>query len=515
MNFDQFVDSLAVDAALDQFGVPWLLLNHNGRLRPFNLMSPRDLMSFLRTRYVAEAQRLPTKAELNHCIERFGWQAETNTTRLSRSVRVAGCRNGIEIDLGDDAGRAIKITASTVTVDQPSRIFVRSKGIQALPEPELEPLTIEQAETLQVELCRCLNLAPDDGKLLIGFLVGAFVPWGPAPILYIRGPEASGKTTLSDAIRMFIDPNEAAHSPLHGGFEKLLMDATWSHLQVYDNLSLTVFSRRYSDYLAQISTGTGIRCKSVGSSGGEQVIVVKKPIVLNGIDEFVIQADLQSRVAKLDMPPLTGRRVSSERIRSRLEALAPQVMTLIAHSLRRVLEVGGSFEVDTSARQVSWVEVMAACEESLGWSPGTFQGVLERNLERAQIDRHSDNPFVLALVEFIGARESWEGTATQLAEVLAGAVTPQAAKWKELPRGPRAISVALNREEASLRFHGIRLERTRDAEMRRIVLINERFFPGDRVASDAMTMPSAEENYRSFQTHSYAGDCAGGSHVGA
>ena len=77
--------------------------------------------------------------------------------------------------------------------------------MRALPEPEAG----ESVDRLR----GYVNVpADDDFILLVAWLVGAFRPKGPYPILRVNGEWGSAKSTLCRILRELIDPNEATRT---------------------------------------------------------------------------------------------------------------------------------------------------------------------------------------------------------------------------------------------------------------------------------------------------------------
>ena len=123
-------------------------------------------------------------------------------------LRVAGAiRTAVYLDLGDPTWRAIEIDAHgwRIVADPPVR-FVRAPGVLPLPEPQ-------RGNGLAL-LRRFLAIEDDTSyRLTLGWLVGAFRPKGPYPVLAIHGEQGSGKSTLVRMLRRLIDP-ESRRRPL-------------------------------------------------------------------------------------------------------------------------------------------------------------------------------------------------------------------------------------------------------------------------------------------------------------
>ncbi len=97
------------------------------------------------------------------------------------AVRIAHHGGNIYVDLADDAWRAIEITPGgwSVVPFSPVR-FVRPRGLRPLPLPRAHGTLKDLEGFLNVR-------TEDDLKLVLGWLVMAFNPRGPYPILVLNG----------------------------------------------------------------------------------------------------------------------------------------------------------------------------------------------------------------------------------------------------------------------------------------------------------------------------------------
>lgn len=473
MSFQEFIEQeLSGQSSLDQFGVPWLVVHVDGIRRPLRLDSP-DTGSYLAYQYQRSKEVFPKPIAVKQSIEIFRWRASAGLG-VTRAVRVSGGEGRIEIDLGTDSHQAICITPDAISISQPQAMFVRSRGILGLPNPG-EGFTPEDASALSAELQHYLNLDDDQVKLFLAFIIAAFLPRGPYPVWYMRGPEGSGKTLLAKALRMFIDPNSASHTPLEGGTEKIFLDATWSHLQVYDNISTVTFSKRYSDLIAQISTGTARRSAVSRYGDQERLLSVVKPVVLNGIDDFVVQPDLLSRAVKIELNPVPNQAMRDEVASlEALQDLAPRVMTLVTTCLQAVLRQSGGSSVTTASRMSHWIAAIESCEALLGWPAGSFQALYEQNIASARADRVADSTIVGVIKRMlVRSGGEWRGSASELLQLVEQAEAAAVTRSSDWPRSPRALSAALIREEASLRDSGVIVNRYRQADGRYLLLSME------------------------------------------
>ena len=117
--------------------------------------------------------------------------------------RASGTTKWYYVDLADDDWRAIEITPRGWSVAScPPVRFVRPRGLRPLPAP--------RAGGTLGDLERFLNVRTEgDLKLVLGWLVMAFNPRGPYPILVLNGEQGSAKSTAARLLRSIVDPSQA------------------------------------------------------------------------------------------------------------------------------------------------------------------------------------------------------------------------------------------------------------------------------------------------------------------
>ncbi len=115
-------------------------------------------------------------------------------------VRVASHEGKVYIDLCNADWQVIEITATGWQIIDESPVkFRRSRGMLTLPTPE-------RGGRID-ELRQFLNVEDDTWALVVAWLVAAFCPRGPYPILALFAEQGSGKSTMGRLLRDLVDPN--------------------------------------------------------------------------------------------------------------------------------------------------------------------------------------------------------------------------------------------------------------------------------------------------------------------
>src|SRR5262249_39940134 len=110
--------------------------------------------------------------------------------------------DGIYIDLADEKGRAVRVTAEGWKVlDVPPILFRRYSHQAALPEPI--------AGGNLNDLDRFLNIKSDRDRVLVkAWLVTGVLENIPRPGLSLYGAQGSAKTTTARLLRSLLDPSQ-------------------------------------------------------------------------------------------------------------------------------------------------------------------------------------------------------------------------------------------------------------------------------------------------------------------
>src|SRR5262249_51596426 len=142
-----------------------------------------------------------------------------------------------------------------------------------------------------------------DFKLLVCWMAAALRPAGPYPLLGIHGDRGAAKSTLTRVIRRVIDPQTAALLGEPRSPPDLMVTALNSLLVAYGDVSTV--PKWLSDSLCRLSTGGGFATRALYSNEERHVMHAQRPIIMNGIDEFVHRGDLIDRSVFLHLPAIT------------------------------------------------------------------------------------------------------------------------------------------------------------------------------------------------------------------
>lgn len=394
----------------------------------------------------------PNPASLQSALGVIEAQAHYDAPERAIYLRVGEHGGNLYLDLGDETWRAVEIDSDgwRIVAEPPVR-FRRAAGMLALSEPT-------RGGSLGL-LRNMMNVAADhDFHLAVAWLLAAFRPRGPYPLLIIAGEQGSAKTTFARILRSLIDPNSAPQRSLPREDRDLFIAANNGHVLSFDNVS--GLPAWISDTLCRLSTGGGFAVRTLYSDSDETLFDAMRPITMTGIEDVVSRPDLAERSIFLTLAPIpeTARRTEKE-LDAELEAVRSQIigalLDAVATGLRRLPET----RLARLPRMADFALWATACGDGVLWEAGGFMVAHDANRAGAVNDIIEADPVANAikhLVE-IDDRSIWSGTASDLLSALANVVGAAAVSRRGWPGNARVLANKLRRSATSLRAIGINL----------------------------------------------------------
>jgi hypothetical protein len=388
-----------------------------------HLLRTKGFKDWLRYRFYKTTRAAPGAQAMQDAIATLEAKARFEGEEHTPAVRIAHHGGNIYVDLADNDWQAIEITRRgwSVVPFSPVR-FVRPRGLRPLPAPESNG-TLEDLEGF-------LNVRTEgDLKLVLGWLVMAFNPREPYPILVLNGEQGSAKSTAARLLRSIVDPSQAPLRSPPREERDLLVAARNSWVIAFDNLS--GIKEWLADALCRIATGGGYSARQLYTDADEVIFEAMRPVVLNGIPDLATRPDLADRAIILKLPTI--------------------------HETKRRTETMDEVKLEEIPRMGDFCIWAEAAGPAFGWKPGQFTEAYQGNRATAvsmtvQADVVAEA--ILAMVEDI---HEWDGIASELLNMLNKRVSDQIRKLDKWPKAPNALSNRLRRAAPSLRSMGLEI----------------------------------------------------------
>jgi len=381
-------------------------------------------------------------------------------------VRVAGHEGRIYLDLANDHWETVEITPSgwRVMPDCPIK-FRRTPGMQALPIP------IPGGRLS--ELRQFVNVRGEERFLLIlGWLVAAFRPTGPYPVLGVEGNQGSAKSTTSKLLRLLVDPNTALLRSFPKNERDLMIAAEGTWCQAFDNISDV--PPWLSDSLCRLSTGGGLSTRRNYTDDEEKLFSAMRPVLLNGICIGLERADLLDRTLIVLLDEIADEnRLTEESFWAEVERARPRilgaVLDAVSCALRRLPEI----KIARLPRMADFAQWVTAAEPSLGCLEGAFVNAYKANRQDAN-ELALESSLLVPALKAIAGRGDWSGASSEILELLRreNGVDCRQQGW---PKTPGTLSGQLRRLMPSLRNAGIvvRFQKTAGTNSKKIITISK------------------------------------------
>ncbi|WP_089851892.1 ABC transporter ATP-binding protein [Halomonas saccharevitans] len=375
-------------------------------------------------------------------------------------MRVGQCRNGdVEIDLGDDSDRRVRLCKASGTWDLISAggqvMMNRSDRMEALPVPS--------PEGDWRLLLPYLNMDEDLKYLVIGYITYLLAfPRNKDvvfPVLAVNGSQGSGKTIfLNWILRGFIDPSTSGVQRFPSSLHNMAISAQSTYLLLYDNI--TRISDDLSDDLSAAATNTSFSTRELHTTSNEALFQIHFPVVLGGISGFIRKSDLLSRTLSVRMLPLGEDRASARTFVQDLQrdasAIYGGLLDLAASGLSRI----DSITPNTPERVYDFSAWLAAMEEAMG-AEG-LQEMYSLNHAIAQADAVTDCAPANAIINLACCLddEVWTGTPTELLAEMCNLIEPEALKQRDWPKNPESLGKKIDHLQGLLHTQKVWVGRT-------------------------------------------------------
>jgi hypothetical protein len=327
--------------------------------------------------------------------------------------------------------------------------------MQSLPEPV-------QGGGSIAPLWDLLNVTKAQRPLVAGALLNYFHPHGPYFVLNLVGEQGAAKSGAARIIRQLVDPNE---NPLRSPPKEerdLLVQAACNRCVALDNLSS--LPPWLSDGLCRLSTGGGHSARELYTDLEEISVAVKRPVVLNGIEDVATRPDLAERCLQIELETIDGRkrkRIPEKDLWQEFEKQRGGIFSGILDGLVCALRDLAAIKHDSLPRMADAALWASAGETVFGFRRGTFISAYKRNLDEGAVASVEAHPVGVAIRKLIEKQEKWEGEAAQLLEALNGLVPDEQRREKTWPRNALSLGHRLRRLAPALRRAGIAFERNR------------------------------------------------------
>jgi len=420
-------------------------------------------------------------AEFNELARKFHYDATKKGLKKlaghTEEVYLRTCQRKGEIiyDLCRPDWSAIKITRGGWEVLNKSPVsFIRTSNMRPLPTPASMP----NRDTRRgiYKFLKHINIREDELPLLIGWILMAMQAGsGAYPVLVLNGSAGSGKSTAARMIRAIVDPNQADLLAIPSP-DSIKVLSEGNHIFAFDNVSK--LTPQLSDALCRIATGDNQTFRRLYSDNEAVTISIKKPVILNGIADFVSRGDLASRSVKLSLHKIETRKTEDMAWKEFNDDL-PEIFAALLDGLSHALRNIDSVQVNDITRLADFCQWATAAHTAYGWGESDFMDAYIENVKSSHVDTLDASPFSSAIVELYDDRNGFHNRPMKLLGLLEEKYVSDKSRfatgWVKTSKG---VVNQLDNIQTSLEAVGIHYRKYKDRANKTFVVIGDKNFKG-------------------------------------
>lgn len=377
-------------------------------------------------------------------------------------TRVGYSTGKVYIDLCTPEGNAVEVDEEGWRiVGTPPVHFLRSSSMLPLPMPMHDA----DAATLR----KYLNIHPDDWTLVASWIVAAFHPRGPYPILAFLSRAGSGKSTQLRVLKRIIDPSAAELRSQPTDVRDLFIAAANSWVVAFDNVSR--LSPEISDALCTIATGGAYTKRANYTDGEEAVFSVQRPMMLNGIGDVISRQDLMDRAIVIGTPYIAEeqRRDEAEFWRDFEEDRAT-ILGAFLNALSVGLANVPSVTLERTPRMADFARLAVAAEPAYQNGAQAFIEAYTENRDEAADTIVENSPLGSVLLRILGAASSTTETPEEWYTRISAEAKDFEKKAAGFPRHFNQLKESLERIAPALERQGVTVTFKRTKRARQITI---------------------------------------------
>ena len=257
----------------------------------------------------------------------------------------------------------------------------------------------------------------EDFIMTLSFLTFSLHPKGPYPVLVLDGGGGSCKSTGAHMMKSIVDPSLAVNFSKPKNLQNVFVNAANTWLVSYDNLPK--IEPWFSDALCQLATGGSHGAKKLYTDADEFQIIVKRPIIIDGIGELIVRGDLARRAINVRMKNIEGtpELKTEEEIWNQFFLKQPYLLGWIFNAISAGLRNLNSVHENYST-MADFCRFIAAADKEI-WTPGTFNKAYRSNMAKVVKQVIQADPVASSVIALMENNSDCTGTASDALQALA------------------------------------------------------------------------------------------------
>ena len=427
-----------------------------------------DFKSYVEHYLFQKIKNMPSRNIMDNSIGALKAKAKfgpLSDNTYSFNQRVGRNGDTLYLFLADKKWNTIEINTNEWNIVQnPPVIFIKTITSAPLPVPTKYTDDVSIHDLMRF----IMPSSYEDFILIVSWLLATLRDEGPYPILVLQGEQGSAKSTAARVLKSLIDPSSVGHRFLPRDDRDLMIAAKNSYILSYDNVSK--IPDWLSDCFCGLSTGAGFSTRALYTDTDEKLIKASRPIILNGITDFVTRPDLLDRSIIINLPRIDSRKRKTESaLWPEFEQAKPKILGALIFAAQYALYNYNKVKIEESPRMADFYRWAIAATDGLPWDAKLFMQAYKNNIGEAKQTALESEPLADLILSLCESESQWSGTATKLLEKLQSLATDKSI----LPKNAASLSSQLKRIKPALTAYNIDVEFDRSSNARTIKIAKQ------------------------------------------
>lgn len=444
-----------VEVFRDPDGVPYATISINGHHENLRIQSSAFKNFVIKVVY-DKSQKPPTKTQLENIIAIFTTQALFDAACIEVYLRAAHIEDKIYIDIGDKDWKVLMISPKEIKVLESKLSPVKFKRFRHMKELVFDL----GARMSDIKLLwNFIPIVAEDVDIMESHVALLLIPDIPYAILVVHGDQGSGKSFSLKLMRQLIDPSSLKLLSMAKDKTELYQQLAHHYLPIFDNV--TSITKEYSDLFCKVVTGEGFSKRQLYTDDEDVIYNYIRKLGFNGINLAGEEPDFLDRSVTVHLSRIsrTSRRTESE-ILELFEKDRPKITGAMFKIIQKTLPLVKMMrnEMKILPRMADYTIWCEAAAVAMGKEKGIFTQAYFNKIEMLNKEAIEAQPLAVSLMEFMGDKNEWEGTASELLsklEEIAG--TLKISTKVNWPAAPSALGKKLREIQANLDDEGIKI----------------------------------------------------------
>ena len=408
-----------------------------------------EMRKMLSQRYYKEVGKAPSGTAVADALGIISGIALFDGDEITLNTRVAWEDGNIIYDMSNPKQECVVVTSKGWEVMQSREPMFKRFAHQV---PQTTP--IHGGDITKV--FDSANVAEEDKLMTLVHLVSSMVPNIPHPAPSICGEQGTAKSTASKVFKLLIDPSEIGTATMPVNDDRMHQMLSKHHYLIFDNVSW--IQDWQSDVFCRAVTGQATALRKLYTDDDDHIFKYKMCVGFNGITYLATRSDLLDRSFALRLVPITdAQRLPEDEVDMMFEANRGEILGGIFDALAKAIEKYPEIKLERLPRMADFTKWGCAIAESLGYTQGEFLEAYYTKIEESNMNAIDANPVAGLIMELMKSRDVWEGSPTELYNMLLDILSRDGARAENVKglTSPRALGKIHDRLSPNLRKIGI------------------------------------------------------------